>query len=352
MVGNYSEYLRKFSSIHVLVIGDLMLDESLWGHIQRISPEAPVPILNLVQRAHALGGAGNVVRNLKTLGAQVTVLSIVGEDHTGHQIVTLLNELGVDGRGVLCDPSRRSSRKTRLISLEHGQQVFRMDDESTQPIDQAQEDALLAQVAAMLPDVDAILCSDYLKGVLTERVLQEIFRLATNRNLQVTVAPKDSSRSKYRGACVLVPNAVELARLAGVSIDEPGWLYKSAITLLSDMAMQSLLVTRGREGMSLFELRNGEVRRVDIPTVARSVYDVTGAGDTAVSVFALTVAAGADRDAAARLANVAAGIVVGKRGTASVTVQEIQQRLREIHGLEPESSPEAPPREHGVSANN
>jgi D-beta-D-heptose 7-phosphate kinase / D-beta-D-heptose 1-phosphate adenosyltransferase len=337
----YSELLEKFSRSKVLVIGDLMLDESLWGHIQRISPEAPVPILNLERRGYALGGAGNVVRNLKTLGAQVIVLGAVGEDSIGRQIVSLLDELGVDSHGVLCDPTRRSSRKTRLMSLEHGQQVFRMDEESTHPIDQTRECALLARLEAILPDIDAILCSDYLKGVLTEGVLQETFRLAKRRNLQVTVAPKDSNRNKYRGAGVLVPNAVELARLADATVDERGWLSRAATKLFNEIAIQALLVTRGREGMSLFERPNGDVHQVDIPTTARSVYDVTGAGDTAVSVFTLAIAAGADRETAARVANVAAGIVVGKRGTASVTIQEIQERLKEFRGLTPESSVEA-----------
>ena len=348
MVEMHSDLLGKFSHSRVLVIGDLMLDECLWGHIQRISPEAPVPILNLVRRGYALGGAGNVVKNLKTLGAQVVVLGAVGEDPTGQEIIRLLDELGVDGEGVLCDPSRRSSRKTRLISLEHGQQVFRMDEESAHPIDQTREYELLARVEAILPDVDAILCSDYLKGVLTEGVLQETFRLAKRRNLQVTVAPKDSNRNKYRGAGVLVPNAVELARLAGAAMDERGWLSRAATKLFDEVGIRALLVTRGREGMSLFERPNGEVQQVDIPTMARSVYDVTGAGDTAVSVFTLAMAAGADRETAARLANVAAGIVVGKRGTASVTTQEIQHRLIEFQGLAAESRTEAAPLESGL----
>jgi D-beta-D-heptose 7-phosphate kinase/D-beta-D-heptose 1-phosphate adenosyltransferase len=195
---------------------------------------------------------------------------------------------------------------------------------------------------AILPEIDAILCSDYLKGVLTEGVLQETFQLAKRRNLQVTVAPKDSNRNKYRGADVLVPNAVELARLAGVAIDEGNWLYRAATQLFNEIAMQALLVTRGPEGMSLFERPNGEVHQADVPTAARSVYDVTGAGDTAVSVFTLSVAAGADRETAVRLANLASGIVVGKRGTASVTVQEIHERLTELRALAPKSSVEEP----------
>lgn len=325
-----------------------MLDECLWGHIQRISPEAPVPILNLERRGSALGGAGNVVKNLRTLGAKVVVLGAVGEDPTGQEIINRLDELGVDRQGVLRDPTRKSSRKTRLISIEHGQQVFRMDEESTHPIDQTLEYALLTRLEAILPGVDAILCSDYLKGVLTERFLQETFRLAKRRNLRVTVAPKDSNRNKYRGAEILVPNSTELARLADAAIEENGWLSRAATQLFREVEIHALLVTRGREGMSLFERVNGEVHQVDIPTMARSVYDVTGAGDTAVSVFTLAMAAGADREAAARLANVAAGIVVGKRGTASVTVQEIQERMREFNGLVPEPRVDVQPLETGL----
>src|SRR5260370_34634727 len=175
---------------------------------------------------------------------------------------------------------------------------------------------------------------------MTERVLQETFRLAKSRGLQVTVAPKDSNRNKYRGAGVLMPNAVELARLAGAATDENGWLTGAASKLLSEMGIEALLVTRGREGMSLFERAHGEVHQVDIPTMARSVYDVTGAGDTSISAFTLAVAAGANRETAARLANVAAGIVVAKRGTASVTIQEIHERLKEFTGVALKSSVE------------
>jgi D-beta-D-heptose 7-phosphate kinase/D-beta-D-heptose 1-phosphate adenosyltransferase len=335
MVEIFSEILKRFTSSRVLVIGDLMLDESLWGHIQRISPEAPVPILNLERRGYTLGGAGNVVRNLKTLGADVVLLGVLGEDSTGCEILRLLEKLGVDADGVLRDPARMSSRKTRMISMEHNQQVFRMDEESTHPIDRDQEEAMLGRLEAILHGLDAILCSDYLKGVLTERMLQQIFRLARRRGVKVMVAPKDSNRNKYRGAGILVPNSVELARLTGVTLDSSGaWLNTAAAKVLCEMEIQTLLVTRGREGMSLFEVKAGAIQQVHIPTMARSVYDVTGAGDTALSAFTLAVAAGTDCETAARLANVAAGIVVGKRGTASATVHEIQERMRELHPTE------------------
>lgn len=336
-IGMHPEFLAQFPRITVLVIGDLMLDECLWGHIQRISPEAPVPILNLTRRGYALGGAGNVVKNLRALGARVVVLGMVGEDATGQEILRLLDDICADRQGVLRDQSRKSSRKTRFHSIEHGQQVFRMDEESTHAIDATQESGLLARLEAILPNVNAILCSDYLKGVLTERLLQETFRLAQRRNVRVTVAPKDANRHKYRGAGILVPNAVELARMAGASMEEKGWLAGAASKLLDEAGIEALLVTRGREGMSLFERANRDVQQTDIPTMARSVYDVTGAGDTAVSVFTLALAAGAYCEQAARLANMAAGIVVGKRGTASVTVEEMRERMREAEGwsLEP-----------------
>lgn len=344
----HPELLAKFSRTTVLVIGDLMLDESLWGHIQRISPEAPVPILSLERKSCSLGGAGNVVKNLRALGAQAVVLGVVGEDTTGQQILASLDDLGVDRQGVFCDPSRRSSRKTRLISIEHGQQVFRMDEESTHPISQTLETALLIRLEDILPDVDTVLCSDYLKGVLTERILQETFRLAKQHNLWVTVAPKDSNRKKYRGAGILVPNGVELSRLAGEAMDGHGWLARASAKLFDDLGMQALLVTRGREGMSLFQRQNGDIHRVDIPTMAQSVYDVTGAGDTAVSMFTLAEAAGADRETAVRLANVAAGIVVGKQGAATVTIPEIEERMRELAALAAEPAAQAQPLRPGL----
>jgi rfaE bifunctional protein kinase chain/domain len=354
------DVLAKFLNTTVLVVGDLMLDEAHWGHIRRISPEAPVPILNLEHSSCSLGGAANAAKNLRALGAQLLILGVVGEDDTGDEILESLDHIGASRDGVLRDSSRRSSRKTRLISIEHGQQVFRMDQESTHPISEALESSLLARLEAVLPQVDAILCSDYLKGVLTERVLQETFRLARSYKVRVVVAPKDSNASKYRGASILVPNTIELARLAGESIDDDGWLSRAASKLFQEWTIDALLVTRGKDGMSLFERRPKDIHRVDIPTMAQSVYDVTGAGDTAVSVFTLAEAAGASRETAVRLANLAAGIVVGKQGAATVTIAEIRERMLELPvktqfsrpALTPlNSAALSDPREAGMAAN-
>lgn len=318
---------QKFASCRILVVGDLMLDEYIWGHIDRISPEAPVPVLNLVRREDTLGGAGNVVKNLRVLGARVIALGVVGKDGTGRRIQKLLDDLGADRTGVLIDLHRTSTRKTRLMSLEHGQQVFRLDEENPHWIASTLEDSLVEKIEAEVPHADAVLCSDYLKGVLTPRVLQTTFQACRERGVPAVVAPKDSNPEKYRLAGILIPNVKELAQLVKTVPDGIEELSRAAAYLIAQLEIQALLVTRGSEGISLFESFSGTIRRLDIPTVARTVYDVTGAGDTFASAFTLALAAGADRETAARVANVAAGIVVAKRGTATVTLEEIRMRL-------------------------
>ena len=329
MSPDYPEGLfQKFPERQILVIGDLLLDEYLWGHVQRISPEAPVPILNIVRRHYTLGGAGNVVKNLRSLGARVTVLAAAGEDACGSQIAELLSELGAVLK-VVSDPGRKSSRKTRLMSLEHGQQVFRFDEESSHPITERSEDALLSHLEVEVPTCHAILCSDYMKGVLTERVLQRAIGHAKARAIPIVVAPKDSHAEKYKGASVLVPNVKELMQLAGTISQGTQSFTSAAAELMGRLDVSTIVVTRGSEGISLFERTSGIVRHAHIPTVAKTVYDVTGAGDTFVSMFTVAVAAGASHEDAARLANTAAGIVVGKRGTASVTVDEMKSAVED-----------------------
>jgi D-beta-D-heptose 7-phosphate kinase/D-beta-D-heptose 1-phosphate adenosyltransferase len=215
------------------------------------------------------------------------------------------------------------------MALEHGQQVFRMDEESTHYICGSVENSLVDRLRQEIGQADVVLCSDYLKGVLTARLLQAIFETARSAGISVIVAPKDSNPEKYRGAGVLTPNLKEFAQLAKAKVSGSRWLSDAAAQFMGAHQIKSLLVTRGSEGMSLFERFGDSVRHVDIPTVARTVYDVSGAGDTVVSVFTLVMAAGADQETAARYANTAAGIVVGKRGTASVSVEEILEGLRE-----------------------
>ena len=310
-------------------MGDLMLDEYRHGHVERISPEAPVPIFRVVSSESTLGGAGNVVRNLRGLHVEVMVVGVLGEDETAERVVELLKAQGVDGCGIVRDGQRKSTRKVRFVSMEHGQQVFRMDEESAHAVSGGVEKQIVELIRERAAEAQVILCSDYLKGVLTERVLKAAFEAGRKHGVPAIVAPKDSDPVKYDGANVLMPNVKELSRLVGTPANGNGWLMDSARRLTASLGLEAVLVTRGSEGMSLFEPEQGGLRRVDIPTVARKVYDVTGAGDTALAAFAAAIASGADRETAAHLANVAAGVVVGKHGTATAGLEEIQDHLIE-----------------------
>lgn len=321
--------LADFRNRRILVVGDFMLDEYLWGHIERISPEAPVPVLRVVKRELTMGGAGNVVKNLAGFGAQVFALGVVGDDAAGALILEHLQALGVECSGVRRDAGRQSTRKSRLMSLEHGQQVFRFDEELAHGVGAAAEDFLIDRVRSLVGASDAVLCSDYAKGVLTPRVLQAAIQAARGHGKPSVVGPKESNPEKYRGATVLIPNATELAQIAQVVPNGASWPAAAALNVVNSLGVGSLLVTRGADGMSLFESTPAGMRRADIPTVARSVYDVTGAGDTVVSVFTLAITSGADYETAGRLANVAAGVVVGKRGAVGVTEDEILEHVRE-----------------------
>jgi rfaE bifunctional protein kinase chain/domain len=317
--------LRSATNCRVIVVGDLMLDEYLWGEIARISPEAPVPVMHLHRAERSLGGAANVARNLASLGAIVTAVGVVGGDNAASSLIEELDRAGINREGVLVEPTRVTTRKCRLMSLEHRQQVFRFDEESTDDIWPATKDRLLAVVRERMSTTQVVICSDYLKGVLTKGVLQETASVASKHGIPLVTAPKDTSAEKYAGASVLMPNLREFARLAGhrMNGNATAWIDRAAWSLSEEHKFSTLLVTRGPDGMTLFERENGNLRRQDISSVTRSVYDVTGAGDTALAVFALAIAAGAEPSQAAHIANVAAGIVVGKPGTACVKTEEI-----------------------------
>lgn len=323
-----TELLERFHALRILVLGDFMLDECLWGNIGRISPEAPVPILGVTRRHRTLGGAGNVVKNLRSLGVRVSAIAVTGRDATGRAIARQLDRIGVDAE-VVQEGRRASTRKTRLMSLEHGRQVFRFDRETDRPITANSEGRVIQRLHAVAAESQAIMCSDYLKGALTAPVLQAAIEAARNRGIPVVMSPKGTDVSRYRGAEVLIHNQRELELLSGIVIQNDESLLTAARNTLTSVGARSLLVTRSAKGMALFHKFNDAVIESHIPTVARSVYDVTGAGDTAASVFTAAIAAGADHICAAVIANLAAGIVVGKRGTASTTPLELRERARE-----------------------
>ncbi|MGA8028086.1 MAG: PfkB family carbohydrate kinase, partial [Bryobacteraceae bacterium] len=306
--------------------------------ITRISPEAPVPILGVTRRRRTLGGAGNVVKNLRSLGIRVSAIVVTGKDSTGRAIARELDRIGADAE-VIQEIPRISTRKTRLMSIEHGRQVFRYDQETEQSISAKTESEVMERLRGLAGAAQAVMCSDYLKGALTVPVLRAAIEAGSTCSIPVVMSPKGSDASRYRGAEVLIHNQRELELLSRVPIRGEQSLGVAARTALEAVEARSLLVTRGAKGMSLFHKSGTAVIESHIPTVARSVYDVTGAGDTAASVFTASIAAGANHKLAATIANLAAGIVVGKRGTSSTTPEEILGRARE--DLSSEAAPAA-----------
>jgi D-beta-D-heptose 7-phosphate kinase/D-beta-D-heptose 1-phosphate adenosyltransferase len=313
-------------SIRCLVVGDLMLDEYLWGKTERISPEAPVQVVDVIREELRLGGAGNVVNNLVALGAQVAVCSVIGDDRNGRSLLDDFNQRAVAVDGIFCDPARRTSRKTRVVAS--NQQIVRIDRESRDPLSPEMETQLCSWIRAHADEFGVILISDYLKGVLTPAVIDAIITTAATRGIPVLVDPKGTDFGRYRGATLLTPNRKEAEAASGIVIRDGESLEQAAGLIMAKVGLEHLLITRSEEGMSLFS-RTGQA--VHIPTVAREVFDVSGAGDTVLASLAIGVAAGLDMAEAARLANIAAGIAVGKLGTSTVSPTEIINAVALTH---------------------
>ena len=312
--------------IRCLVIGDLMLDEYLWGKAERISPEAPVQVVDVVREELRLGGAGNVVNNLVALGAQVSVCSVIGEDGNGRSLLDDFNQRAVAVDGIFSDPARRTSRKTRVVASH--QQIVRIDRESRDPLSVEMEGRVCSWITAHAATFNVILLSDYLKGVLTPRVIASVVAAACPTAIPVLVDPKGTDFSRYHGVTILTPNRKEAEAAAGIPIRDTESLGQAAALIMKRVDLENLLITRSEEGMSLFS-RSGEA--VHIPTVAREVFDVSGAGDTVLASLALGVAAGLGMAEAALLANIAAGIAVGKLGTSTVSPAEIINAVALTH---------------------
>ncbi|GAB7027922.1 D-glycero-beta-D-manno-heptose-7-phosphate kinase [Geotalea toluenoxydans] len=312
--------------IKALVIGDLMLDEYLWGKAERISPEAPVQVVDITREDLRLGGAGNVVNNLVALGCQVAVCSVIGGDENGTHLRHAFTGKGVDLAGVFEDPLRRTSKKTRVIAA--NQQIVRIDRESKDEISPEFQEKLIGFITAEASRFNVILISDYLKGVLTGKVLAAVTASGRRLGIPVVVDPKGIDYSKYRGATILTPNRKEAEAASHIVIKDEAGLLKAGEALLRGLDLDGLLITRSEEGMSLFQQ---DVATTHIPTVAREVYDVTGAGDTVLSVLSLGLACGLSMAEAAGIANVAAGIAVGKLGTSTVSPGEIIAEIGHGH---------------------
>jgi len=306
------------AEIRCLVVGDLMLDEYLWGKAERISPEAPVQVVDVLREELRLGGAGNVVNNLVALGAQVAVCSVIGDDQNGWSLLKEFGRRNVATDSIFLDPDRRTSRKTRVVAA--NQQIVRIDRESREALPSGFEKRICDWVAAHICEFRVIVLSDYSKGVLTPAVIAAIVSLAAETGIPVLVDPKGNDYIRYSGATLLTPNRKEAEAASSIAIRDAESLTQAANAIMEAAGLRHLLITRSEEGMSLFT--KGE-EAVHIPTVAREVFDVSGAGDTVLAALAVGMASGCGMLESARLANVAAGIAVGKLGTSIVTPQEI-----------------------------
>jgi D-beta-D-heptose 7-phosphate kinase/D-beta-D-heptose 1-phosphate adenosyltransferase len=312
-----SEILRKLRGRYVLVLGDVMLDEFVWGDVTRISPEAPVPVVDVRRESMHLGGAANVLANLVALGARGSVVGVVGNDAAGQRLQVGVRELGAHERCLIVDESRPSTTKTRIIA--HSQLVVRADRESRIPITAKVEETVVACLKEALTQADAFVVSDYDKGVVTSRVLREILPIAYER-VPVLIDPKLRNFSSYRPATLVTPNHFEALRMSDTEDTSDDGSHHAAKVIREKLGCDAVLITRGDRGMMLLE-GNGEP--VYVETAAREVYDVTGAGDTVIAALAGALATGSTMLEAAALANHAAGIVVGKVGTATATADEL-----------------------------
>ena len=310
--------IEKFSHCRVLVVGDIMLDAYLWGDVSRISPEAPVPVVRVYHEEKTLGGAGNVVRNLTQLGANVSMVAVCGADERGKRIKEELLGASVNIEGLLMMPHRHTTHKSRVFA--QSQHVLRFDRETILPPDEATLSQLKAIISNKISSFDVVIVSDYGKGLLTNALLEHIMTIAQKNSVPVLVDPKGSDFSKYKGASILTPNRKEAAEAAYMSVETIDDVYAAGQKLMDVVKSNQFLITCGSDGMVLFE-RNKPPHHIE--TKARQVYEVSGAGDTVISVLGLCVGIGADWHTAAEYANSAAGVVVGKMGTATLTPQEL-----------------------------
>jgi D-beta-D-heptose 7-phosphate kinase/D-beta-D-heptose 1-phosphate adenosyltransferase len=300
----------------ILVIGDLMVDHYLWGSSDRISPEAPVPVVSINNESRVLGGAGNVINNLKALNAKVDVMSVLGECGVSSELKLLLNEIEIDTQYLITEPKRISSKKTRIIAAQ--QQVVRYDQENSTEITETSQKTLLSNFRKRITDYDCVLLSDYGKGVLTNELTQQLIKTAKQHSVKILVDPKGLDYAKYKGAYLLTPNKKEASEATGINITDDASLACTIKQLKEEYELDVSLITLSEQGVAIYD---GELR--NHPTQTREVFDVTGAGDTVLASLGFALSCKLDIDEAVKFANLAAGVVVGKIGSATATLNEI-----------------------------
>ena len=303
----------------LLVIGDLMIDHYLWGSCERISPEAPVQVINVDNESTVLGGSGNVINNLKALGAQVDVISVIGGCKTSDELKILLNDINVNSKYLITQKDRITSKKSRIIAAQ--QQVVRYDRESTDEISTKSQTTILNTFKKIITNYDAVLLSDYGKGVLTADLTQSLIAIANDNNKKVLIDPKGLDYSKYKGAYLLTPNKKEASEATQINVHDDATLTQAITQLKTNCDLDVSLITLSEQGVAIYDDHDDELRIH--PTVAREVFDVTGAGDTVLASLGFALSCGLDIDNSVEFANLAAGVVVGKIGSATATLNEI-----------------------------
>ena len=315
--------ISHFNQAKVMVVGDLILDEFIWGKVNRISPEAPVPVVWVDSENFMPGGASNVASNIRSLGGDVTLIGVVGEDSRGEILRSLLRTKGVHSDGIFADPARPTTQKTRVIA--HHQQVVRIDREKVLPLAETTLKKMLNFVKDKIEKMDAVIIEDYGKGVIVPKLVQTIVQLAKRSGKVITVDPKENHFSYYRGVTTITPNHHEAGSAVGFQIKDDASLRKAGEKLLEKVKCENVLITLGENGMSLFQ--KGKPMQ-KIPTVAQEVFDVSGAGDTVISAYTLARACKAGALDAALISNIAAGIMVGKVGVAVTNPEELLERVK------------------------
>jgi D-beta-D-heptose 7-phosphate kinase/D-beta-D-heptose 1-phosphate adenosyltransferase len=318
-------HIQKFSQAKIAVIGDLMIDEFIYGSAGRISPEAPVPVVTVIEKKHRLGGAANVLHNIHALKGSGLLCGIVGNDEMGKKIINKIKRLGAHTGGIITEHDRPTTVKTRIIA-DQRQQVVRYDHEVRKEASPESRKKLLSYLTATCNGASALIISDYAKGAVPNVLLRELLQWAHGKKMLVcTDHPKPHNYALYKKrVTIITPNKKEAAAISGIDIENEKALLKAGKKLLAQLGCEAVLITRGEEGMSLFE-RN---MTTHIPTKAKEVYDVTGAGDTVIAALTMALATGASFEEAAIIANHAAGIVVSKLGTATVTPRELIDNIR------------------------
>jgi rfaE bifunctional protein kinase chain/domain len=313
-----------FKDKKILVIGDLILDEFIWGKVSRISPEAPVPVVWVDNESFMPGGASNVANNINSLGGKAHVVGVVGADGRAGILRGELEHKGVNTEGIISDSHRPTILKTRVIA--HQQQVVRIDKEKIDPIKNSVVKKVIQHVENVIDTMDGVIIEDYGKGLITPKLLDSIVPLAKRKRKIIAVDPKEEHFSYYKGVTLLTPNNAEASRAAGIEIKDKGSLKAAGFELLKKLKARIVLITLGEEGMMVFEQGKSPKK---IETIAQEVYDVSGAGDTVISSYTLALVSGANPIQAAHIANCAAGIVVGKIGIAVVTQDEVIGKIKE-----------------------